>query len=88
MSDNVYMLEARQAKARKLAAALEQAGATADSVRDVDQAGRELAATYADVNVPSDDTWALVVAYFEGADRARAAVAGALPADPFEGVAP
>lgn len=88
MTPNPYMLEAREAKARKLVAALERAGATLDSVRDVDQAGRELAATYAGVNVPSDDTWALVVAHFEGVDRARAAVAAALPADPFEGLAP
>jgi hypothetical protein len=86
VSANPYLTEARQAKAAKIAAALEAAGATLDTVRHADADARRLAADYAGAHLPSDETWALVVKHFEGLERARAAVESALPADPFEGL--
>lgn len=81
---NEHLIAARRAKAHKLVDALDAAGATLDQVLHLDTAGRIDAAKAAGVIAPSHETWALVVAHFEG----REAVRAALHADPFEGLAP
>lgn len=81
---NEHIIAARKAKAAKLVDVLDAADATLDQVLHLDTRGRVDTAKAAGVNAPSHETWALVVAHFEG----RAAVLAALPDDPFEGLAP
>lgn len=77
---------ARQRKARLISAYLVHTNATAEQVRNLDSVGREAVARLAKVNPPSAETWTMVVAYFESYEKAQAAIAGALPDDPFDGL--
>jgi hypothetical protein len=60
--DNPHKLVARYRKARKIAVLLLAHGANAEAAESLNSdIGRKVAAQAADVNVPSETTWALVV---------------------------
>ncbi len=85
MAASVYEHEARERKARAIAAVLRQADCDADTAGGLSGDARRLAVALAGYKDASDTTWTLAVRRLRRPDPADA-MAAATPADPFQGL--
>lgn len=85
MSASFREHEAREAKARRIAAVLRAANCTADDAEVLHPDARRLAITIAGYDGASDLTWRLVVSRLRRPDPAQL-MAEARPADTFQGL--